>query len=130
MLTNAVPFGIIILPSQSLYVSWAEHTEEQGLGLCSIGPRLNRKAGSLSHCAKCFLSFQMIRLVWTSSAGVTWSLSTESATTNFMESSVADHAQGKADLGVSSPSLGQDLTRPSLGLVIKTTTPRGNPHRV
>lgn len=61
----------------------------------------------------------MIRLVWTSSAGVTWSLSMESATTNFTESSAVDHAQGRADLGGL-------LTRPSLGLGIQTTNPRGN----
>lgn len=69
----------------------------------------------------------MTHLAWISSAGVTWSLSTESATTNFMESSAVDHAQGRADLGVSSPSSDQDLTRPSLGLRIKTTNHRGNP---
>lgn len=96
-----------------------------GLGLCPTGPHLNRKVRNLSRYAKCSLSFQMIRRVWISSAGVAWSLSTESATTNFMENSAVDHAQGRADLRVSSSPSDQDLTRPSPGLHIKTTNHRG-----
>lgn len=72
-----------------------------GLGLCAIGPHLSKRDEAVADVINA-LSFQMIHPVSTSSAGVTWSLSTGSATTNFMENSAVGHVQGRTEPGASS----------------------------